>query len=81
MITKEMFELVNDCYNDVIEDINNTFNYIEPTRPHTSEIFRDYKSIAAEEWEDYSLEEVDEIFDSIYKTIDESRFLDAIAWS
>ena len=79
MITKEMFELVNDCYNDIIDDITNTF--IELTSPHTSEIFRDYKSIAAEEWEDYSLEEVDEIFDSIYKTIDESRLLDSIAWS
>ena len=79
MITKEMLELVNDCYNDIIDDITNTF--IELTSPHTSEIFRDYKSIAAEEWEDYSLEEVDEIFDSIYKTIDESRLLDSIAWS
>ena len=79
MITKEMFELVNDCYNDILDDINNTF--IESTSPHTSEIFTDYKSIAAEEWEDYSLEEVDEIFDSIYKTIDESRLLDSIAWS
>lgn len=79
MITKEMLELVNDCYNDIIDDITNTF--IKLTSPHTSEIFRDYKSIAAEEWEDYSLEEVDEIFDSIYKTIDESRLLDSIAWS
>lgn len=79
MITKEMFELVNNCYNDILDDISNTF--IESTSPHTSEIFRDYRSIAAEEWEDYSLEEVDEIFDSIYKTIDESRLLDSIAWS
>jgi hypothetical protein len=81
MITREMFNLVNDCYNEVMDDLNDTFEQPEPIMPHSSEIIRDYKSIAAEEWEELTVEEADKIFDKIYRMIDESRLLNAIAWS
>lgn len=81
MITKEMFKLVNDCYNEVMDDLNDTFEQPEPIMPHSGEIIRDYKCVAAEEWEELTVEEADEIFDKIYRMINDLRAFIAISLS
>lgn len=77
----EMYELVQDCYNDVMDDVIESFEREEPTMPNTSEIIYDYKSQAAEDWDDLTLEEVEETFDRIYKAIDAEATLRAQAWA
>lgn len=68
---KAKFDLVRNCYEDVIHDLNETQNGSEPEMPHTSEIIRDWKCSAAEEWDDLTVEQVDKLFDEIYKIVDE----------
>ena len=77
----ERMELVRSCYEDVLADLNETqFGVSEPEMPHTSEIIRDYKCEAAEEWEDLTVEEADAEFDRLYKLIDEEASRRALAY-
>lgn len=77
----EMYKLVLECYNEVMNDLMETFEQPEPTMPNTSEIIYDYKCVASEEWDDLTLEEVEETFDRIYKAIDAEATLRAQAWA
>ena len=61
-------ELVRACYNDVVKEISDAF--IEDRAPHISDIMRDWKCCAAEEWEDLTVEEVTEEFNRLYKIVE-----------
>lgn len=60
-------ELVRACYADVLKEISDAL--IENRSFKTSEIIRDWKCCAAEEWEDLTIEEVDAEFDRLYEIV------------
>lgn len=66
---KQIYDLVKKCYEDVIEDLNETQNGPEPEMPHTSEIIRDWKCQAADEWDWFTVEYANKIFDDIYNVV------------
>lgn len=73
-------KLVRDCYKDVIEDLNETQMGCEPEMPHTSEIIRDWKCCAAEEWDDMTVEEASAEFDRLYAIVDAEATIKAMAY-
>lgn len=86
MMTREqMKEMVTECYEEVLRDLSEMFiNELadgEPSAPHTSEIIRDWKCCAAEEWEDLTVDEADKMFDELYFEIDAERSLLAQAYA
>lgn len=71
-------EFVDDCYCDILDlyadsDADSFFN-------KESELMRDYKSEAAEDWTELSVEESGALFDKIYKAIEITRADEAAAW-
>ena len=72
-------EFVDDCYGDILDsyadsDADDFFN-------KESEIMRDYKSEAAEDWSDLTVEEADKLFDEIFHAIEVVRADEAAAWT
>lgn len=75
----EKYELVRECYEEVVADISDSF--LDHRRPNTTEIKYDYLSQAAEDWDDLSLDEVEETFDRIYKELEAEGERQAMAWA
>lgn len=71
-------EFVDDCYGDILDlyadsDADYFFN-------KESEVMRDYKSEAAEDWRDLTVEEADKLFDKIFHAIEIVRADEAAVW-
>ena len=71
-------ELVDDCFCEILDmyadsDADSFIN-------SESSIMRDYKSEAAENWTELSVEESDTLFDKIYRAIEITRADEAAAW-
>ena len=71
-------ELVEDCYDEVLEAYE--CSDLEDFCPHTKEIMRDFRSEAAEEWVELSVDEADKLFNEIYQAIETVRADEAAAW-
>lgn len=74
--------LVEDCRKDIFEAYN---NYDEPSEgdPFSrieSNVIRDYRIAAAEQWEDLTVDEADEVFDKIFDALCVIHADDAAAW-
>ena len=63
-----MRKLVESCYKEVVEEVSNSVLEDRPAR--VSEIIRDWKCCAAEEWEHLSVEDADREFDRLYAEIE-----------
>ena len=77
---EQVYELVKKCYDDVIEDLNETQNNSEPETPHTNEIIRDWKCQAVEDWDWFPTEYAEKVFDDVYKIIDEKVTQETMAY-
>ena len=71
-------ELVDDCYCTILDmyadyDADSFIN-------SESSIMRDFKSEAAENWVELSVDEADALFDKIYEAIEITRADEAAAW-
>ena len=76
------FDIVNDCYLDVLDNISAHYTDDEPIRK--SEIIRDYQSIAAEDesWSEFTLDEdFYNEWDRIWNIIESRGRDEAAAWS
>lgn len=71
-------ELVEDCYDEVLEAYE--CSDLEDFCPNTREIMRDYRSIAAEDWDELSVDEADALFLKIYQAIETVRADEAAGW-
>lgn len=63
--------LIEDCRHDIFDAYDN-YNVADEEAPFSrieSDVIRDYRSIAAEQWEDLPMEEVDEVFDKIFDAL------------
>ena len=87
-VAPDKIALVEKCRNKLLElyayrDVQDAeYPDIETTiGSRESEIIRDYKSEAAEEWEDYTVEEADELFDDIMRALDDINADEAAAWT
>lgn len=74
--------LVEDCRHDIFEVYN---NYNEPSEEDPfsrieSEVIRDYRIEAAEQWEDLTVEDADELFSKIFDALCVIHADDAAAW-
>jgi len=85
-VEPEKVALVKDCRDALLslyarpqDDIDNDIDH--PIGTRESEIIRDYKSEAAEEWEDCTVDEADELFDDIMNALDDWHADDAAAWT
>jgi len=74
-----MKALVEDCYKDVLTEISDAMR--EDRCPHVSDIIRDWKCCAAEEWYLLTLEEVDRVFDNFWCEIEKEHEHDAMAYA
>ena len=74
--------LVEDCRRDIFDAYNNYNEAVEeiPFSRIESSVIRDYRSIAAEQWEDLAMEEVDEVFDKIFDALCIIHADDAASW-
>lgn len=87
-IEPEKVKLVEKCRDKLLElyayrDVQDAeYPDIETTiGTRESEIIRDYKSEAAEDWEDCTVDEADELFDNIMNALDDWHADDAAAWT
>lgn len=62
--------LVEDCRKDLLKVYSDYSDDEYGSGTKISEILRDYKSTAAEEWEDCTVEEADILFDNILDALD-----------
>lgn len=72
--------LVEDCRKDLLTVYSDYTDDEYSSGTKIYEILRDYKSTAAEEWEDCTVEEVDILFDNILDALDIIHKDDAAAW-
>jgi hypothetical protein len=79
-IEPEKVKLVQDCRNTLLSLYSKTEDYDNPIGSRQSEILRDYKSAAAEDWEDCTVDEADELFDDILSALDDIYRDEAAAW-
>lgn len=87
-VAPDKIALVEKCRNKLLElyayrDVQDAeYPDIETTiGTGESEIIRDYKSEAAEDWEDCTVEEADELFDDIMRALDDINADEAAAWT
>lgn len=81
-IETSKIHLVEKCRNKLLSLYSNPIEDMDyPLTPEESEIIRDYKSIAAEDWEDCTVEEADQLFDDIMSAIDDINADEASAWT
>ncbi len=74
--------LIEDCRHDIFEAYS---SYNEPSEEDSfskieSDVIREYRSIATEQWEDLTMAEVDEVFDKIFDALCIIHADDAAAW-
>ena len=74
----EKVGLVEDCYDEVLEAYE--CSDLDDFCPNTGEIMRDYRSAAAEDWIELSVDEADKLFNKIYKAIETVRADEDAAW-
>ena len=82
-VEPEKVALVKKCrdallsfYSEPVED-----DYIPTPSAKEHEVISDYKSIAAEDWEDCDIDEADQLFDDILSALDDIHADDAAAWT
>lgn len=81
-VEPEKVKLVTDCRNALLSAYSAHYSADDIDHPiGDSEIIRDYKSAAAEDWEDCTVEEADELFDNIMSALDDWHADDAAAWT
>lgn len=82
-VEPEKVKLVEECRNALLSAYSEYYSTDDDIdRPiGVSEIIRDYKSAAAEDWEDCTVEEADELFDDILSALDDWHADDAAAWT
>lgn len=84
-VEPEKVKLVEDCRNELLSAYSEHYSADDdidhPIGVYESEIIRDYKSAAAEDWEDCTVEEADELFDDIMNALDDWHADDAAAWT
>lgn len=81
-VEQDKIDLVEQCRKDLLSIYSDpdAFDYDKPLGTKESEILRDYKSAAAEDWEDCTVDEADELFDYIMQALDELHKDDAMGW-
>lgn len=82
-VEPEKVALVDDCRNallDLYAVPMDNYDIDNPLGPKESDIIRDFKSEAAEEWEDCDIDEADQLFDDILSALDVIHADDAAAW-
>lgn len=72
--------LVESCREDLVSAYSNYVDDEYSLGDKISEILRDYKSTAAEDWEDCTVEEADVLFDNILDALDTIHKDDSAAW-
>ena len=74
--------LIEDCRHDIFEAYDNYSGPEEevPFSRIESDVIRDYRVEAAEQWEDLTVEEADELFDKIFDALCVIHAEDAAAW-
>lgn len=78
---RDKIDLVNECRRDILAEYGKyDYQGENPVGPRVSGVLRDYKSIAAEDWEDCTVDEADELFDDIMNALDDWHADDAAAW-
>lgn len=77
---KQIIDLVKKCYDDVIADISETQFGEEQKTPNTSEIIRDWKCCAIEEWDWFPVEYAEKIFDKVYKIVEDKAKHESMAY-
>lgn len=81
-VDREKVDLVSECRQALLEECSKfDYNGESPIGPRVSGVMRDYKSAAAEDWEDCTVEEADELFDNIMNALDVIHADDAAAWT
>ena len=85
-VEPEKVKLVEECRNALLSAYSEHYSADDddidnPIGTQESEILRDYKSAAAEDWEDCTVEEADELFDDILSALDDWHADDAAAWT
>ena len=80
-VEPDKVKLVEECRNTLLSMYSKPQDYDTELGPKESEIIRDYKSIAAEDWEDCTVDEADELFDDIMSALDDWHADDAAAWT
>lgn len=86
-IDSDKIHLVEECRNALLDlyavpgDVTEYYDIDHLIGQRESEILRDYKSIAAEEWDDCTVEEADQLFDDILSAIDDINADEATAWT
>ena len=86
-VEPDKIALVRDCRDRILDlyavpaDAIEYYGIDHPLGQRESGIIRDYKCAAAEEWEDYSVEEADELFDDIMRALDDINADEAAAWT
>lgn len=84
-VATDKIHLVEECRNKLLSTYSDPRyldeDYDYAIGPVQSEILRDYKSIAAEDWEDCTVEEADQLFDDILSAIDDINADEATAWT
>lgn len=86
-VATDKIHLVEECRNALLDlyavpaDVTEYYDIDHPIGQRESEILRDYKSIAAEEWDDCTVEEADQLFDDILSAIDDINADEATAWT
>jgi len=78
---RDKIDLVNECRRDILGEYSK-FDYHgeNPIGPRVSGVLRDWKSVAAEDWADLTVEEADELFDKIMDALDVIHADEAAAW-
>lgn len=82
-VDSDKIRLVEECRNTILALYSepDDFDGEHPIGPRESEVIRDYKCQAAEDWEDCTVEEADRLFDDILSAIDDINADEASAWT
>ena len=87
-VEPEKVKLVEECRDKLLElyayrDVQDgEYPDVETTiGTRESEILRDYMSIAAEDWEDCTVDEASDLFNDILQALDDLHADDAAAWT
>ena len=84
-VDSDKIRLVEECRNKLLSTYSDPRYLDEDSEyaigPVQSEILRDYKCIAAEEWEDCTVEKANQLFDDILSAIDDINVDEASAWT
>lgn len=80
-LVEECREAILSCYSERYGTDEDGNDIDHPISTQESDIIRDYKSIAAEEWVDCSVEEADKLFDKIMQALEVVHADDAASWT